>query len=77
MPLYLTNTLTNKKEEFKPIGDTIKIYVCGMTVQGPPHFGHMRAYITADILIRYLQFLGYKTKVIQNFTDIDDKIIEK
>ncbi|MEO0083946.1 MAG: cysteine--tRNA ligase [candidate division WOR-3 bacterium] len=75
--MYLTNTLTNKKEEFKPIGDTIKIYVCGMTVQGPPHFGHMRAYITADILIRYLQFLGYKTKVIQNFTDIDDKIIEK
>lgn len=77
MPLYLTNTLTGKKEVFEPIGDTVKIYICGMTVQGPPHFGHMRAYITSDILIRYLQFLGYKTKVVQNFTDIDDKVIEK
>ncbi|MCX8014423.1 MAG: cysteine--tRNA ligase [candidate division WOR-3 bacterium] len=77
MPLYLTNTLTGKKEEFRPINNIVKIYVCGMTVQGPPHFGHMRAYITADVLIRYLQFLGYKTRVIQNFTDIDDKIIEK
>jgi cysteinyl-tRNA synthetase len=77
MPLYLTNTLTGKKELFKPIADTVKIYICGMTVQGPPHFGHMRAYITSDILIRYLQFSGYKTKVVQNFTDIDDKVIEK
>jgi len=77
MALYLTNTLSGKKEIFKPLGDTVKIYICGMTVQGAPHFGHMRAYITSDILIRYLQFSGYKTKVIQNFTDIDDKVIEK
>ncbi len=77
MALHLTNTLSGKKELFKPLGDTVKIYICGMTVQGPPHFGHMRAYITADILLRYLEFSGYKTKVIQNFTDIDDKIIEK
>ncbi len=77
MALSLTNTLTQKKELFKPLGDTVKIYICGMTVQGPPHFGHMRAYITSDILIRYLEFLGYKLKVIQNFTDIDDKVIEK
>lgn len=77
MSLYLTNTLTGKKELFEPFGDTVKIYICGMTVQGAPHFGHMRAYITSDILIRYLQFCGYKTKVVQNFTDIDDKVIEK
>jgi cysteinyl-tRNA synthetase len=77
VPLYLTNTLTQKKQEFKPIGETVKIYICGMTVQGPPHFGHMRAYITSDILVRYLEFLDYKLKVIQNFTDIDDKVIEK
>jgi cysteinyl-tRNA synthetase len=77
MALHLTNTLSGKKELFKPLGDTVKIYICGMTVQGPPHFGHMRAYITSDILIRYLKFLGYKMKVIQNFTDIDDKVIEK
>jgi len=77
MALHLTNTLTQKKETFKPLGDTVKIYICGMTVQGPPHFGHMRAYITADILLRYLEFCGYKLKVVQNFTDIDDKVIEK
>ncbi len=77
MALVLTNTLTQKKEIFQPLGDTVKIYICGMTVQGQPHFGHLRAYVTSDILIRYLQFSGYKTKVIQNFTDIDDKIIEK
>lgn len=77
MGLVLTNTLTGKKEVFKPIGDTVKIYICGMTVQGPPHFGHMRAYITSDILVRHLEFSGYKLKVIQNFTDIDDKVIEK
>ncbi|MCX8014435.1 MAG: cysteine--tRNA ligase, partial [candidate division WOR-3 bacterium] len=77
MALVLTNTLTQKKETFNSPSNTVNIYICGMTVQGPPHFGHLRAYITADILIRYLQYLGYKTKVIQNFTDIDDKIIEK
>lgn len=77
MALVFTNTLTQKKEVFKPIGDTVKIYICGMTVQGPPHFGHMRAYITSDILLRYLEFSGYKLKVVQNFTDIDDKVIEK
>jgi len=77
MALSLTNTLTQKKEIFKPLGDTVKIYICGMTVQGPPHFGHMRAYVTADILLRYLEFSGYKMRSIQNFTDIDDKVIEK
>jgi len=77
MSLFLTNTLTQRKEEFKPLSDTVNIYICGMTVQGPPHFGHMRAYITSDILIRYLEFSGYKIKVVQNFTDIDDKVIEK
>jgi cysteinyl-tRNA synthetase len=77
MALHFTNTLSGKKELFKPLGDTVKIYICGMTVQGPPHFGHMRAYVTADILLRYLEFSGYKMKAIQNFTDIDDKVIEK
>jgi cysteinyl-tRNA synthetase len=79
MALHLTNTLSGKKEIFKPLGDTVKIYICGMTVQGPPHFGHMRAYITADILIRYLAYSypDHKLRVVQNFTDIDDKVIEK
>ncbi|MCS7258338.1 MAG: cysteine--tRNA ligase [candidate division WOR-3 bacterium] len=77
MALKLTNTLTGAKEEFIPQGDIVTMYICGMTVQGPPHVGHMRAYVTSDVLIRYLKYLGYKLKVIQNFTDIDDKIIER
>lgn len=75
--LMLTNTLTQQKEPFKPIADPVRIYVCGMTVQDRPHMGHMRAYITADILRRYLNFSGFKTLLVQNFTDIDDKIIER
>ena len=70
-----TNTLTQQKEPFSPISDPVKIYVCGMTVQDQPHMGHMRAYITSDLVKRYLEFSGYKTLLIQNFTDIDDKII--
>jgi cysteinyl-tRNA synthetase len=75
--LSLTNTLTQQKEPFIPISEPVRIYVCGMTVQDQPHMGHMRAYITADILRRYLKFSNLKTLMVQNFTDIDDKIIER
>lgn len=77
MGLILYNTLTRKTEEFKPRGDTVGIYTCGLTVQGPPHVGHIRSAITRDILIRWLEYSGYTVKSIENFTDIDDKIIEK
>jgi cysteinyl-tRNA synthetase len=75
--LSLTNTLTQQKEPFIPISEPVRIYVCGMTVQDQPHMGHMRAYITADILRRYLKFSNFQTLMVQNFTDIDDKIIER
>jgi cysteinyl-tRNA synthetase len=75
--LFLTNTLSARKEPFTPIQDPVRIYVCGMTVQDRPHLGHIRAYLTADILRRYLKFCGYNTFLVQNFTDIDDKIIER
>ncbi len=73
--IIFNNTLTQQKEPFTSIGDPVRIYVCGMTVQDRPHMGHIRAYITADILNRYLKFSGYKTYLIQNVTDIDDKVI--
>lgn len=73
--IIFTNTLTQQKEPFTPIADPVRIYVCGMTVQDRPHMGHMRAYVTADILNRYLKFSGYNTYLIQNVTDIDDKVI--
>jgi len=75
MKLY--DTLTREKKEFKPIKEgEVGIYYCGMTLQESPHVGHMRAALTSDILNRYFQYKGYKVKLIVNFTDIDDKVLE-
>lgn len=69
--LKLYNTFTRKKEEFKPINkDRVGMYVCGPTVYGMPHLGHAKSYINFDTIFRYLQFLGYKVKYVQNITDV-------
>ncbi len=76
--MYLYNTLTGKKEKFESLEkNKVKMYFCGMTVQSSPHIGHFRSYLTADILARYFKYLGYDVLLIENFTDIDDKIIER
>lgn len=76
MKIY--NTLSGRQEDFIPLNkDKVGMYVCGMTVQDSPHIGHMRAYITSDIIKRWLEYKGFKVRHIQNFTDIDDKIIAK
>jgi len=78
MSLVLYNTLTKRKEPFKPLQNRfIKAYFCGPTVQDEPHIGHARAYIAFDFLVRYLKYLGYEVKYVRNVTDIDDKIINK
>jgi cysteinyl-tRNA synthetase len=78
MSLKLYNTLTRKKEIFKPIKkNKVGIYVCGPTVNDVPHLGHARQQISFDVLRRYLKFLGYDVKFISNVTDIEDKIINK
>lgn len=78
MSLKLYNTLTRKKEIFKPVKDNlVRIYVCGPTVNDVPHLGHARQQISFDLLRRYLKFLGYKVKFVSNITDIEDKIINK
>lgn len=77
MGLKLYNTLSRKVEDFVPQGDTVGIYTCGLTVQGPPHVGHIRAAINRDILVRWLLHSGYKVMTLENFTDVDDKIIAK
>lgn len=78
MSLKLYNTLTKKKEVFKPVKENeVHIYVCGPTVNGVPHLGHARQQISFDILRKYLKFLGYKVKFVSNVTDIEDKIIKK
>jgi cysteinyl-tRNA synthetase len=76
--LKIYNTLTRKKETFKPIKkEEVRMYVCGPTVNDVPHLGHAKAQISFDIFRRYLEFLDYKVNFISNVTDIDDKIINK
>jgi cysteinyl-tRNA synthetase len=78
MVLKLYNTLTRKKEIFKPVKkELVRVYVCGPTVNDVPHLGHARSQISFDILRRYLKFSGYNVKFVSNVTDIEDKIINK
>ncbi|MCJ7516199.1 MAG: class I tRNA ligase family protein, partial [Dehalococcoidia bacterium] len=71
------DTLSGQKTEFKPEGKTVNIYVCGVTVYDECHIGHAMSYVIFDAIRRYLEFRGYKVKHVQNFTDIDDKIINR
>ena len=75
MKLY--NTLSRRVEEFSPSGDEVKMYVCGPHVYAPCHIGHAMSYIVFDVLRRYLEYCGYTVKHVQNFTDIEDNIINR
>ena len=76
--MQIYNTMTRRKEELKPITEgTVKIYCCGPTVYNLIHIGNARALCVFDTLRRYLEFRGYKVLYVQNFTDVDDKIIKK
>jgi len=76
MKIY--NTMTRKKEEFKPLNENrIKMFVCGPTVYDKSHIGHGRTYIAFDVIARYLKYKGYSVFYLQNITDIDDKIIKR
>lgn len=78
MTLHVYNTLTRRKEEFVPIvPGRVKFYVCGVTVYDHSHLGHGRSYVTWDTIRRYLTWRGYQVTYIQNFTDIDDKILRR
>ena len=76
--MKIFNTLTREKEEFKPIKEgEVKIYACGPTVYNYIHIGNARPICVFDVLRRYLEYRGYKVTFVQNFTDIDDKIIKR
>lgn len=78
MTLKITNTLTNRKEEFVPLEPgKVKMYVCGVTVYDDIHMGHARSIIVFDVVNRYLRYLGYDVTYVTNFTDVDDKIINR
>ncbi|UCG37569.1 MAG: cysteine--tRNA ligase, partial [Candidatus Bathyarchaeota archaeon] len=74
--LRFHNTLTRKKEIFRPIQpSTVHLYSCGLTVYDYAHIGNLRAYIFVDLLRRWLEYRGFKVKHVMNFTDVDDKTI--
>ena len=76
--LRLYNSMTNKKEEFVPIEPgKVKMYSCGPTVYNYFHIGNARPFIIFDTLRRYFEYLGYEVSFVQNFTDIDDKMIRR
>ena len=76
MTLKIYNSLSRKKEVFKPVEEgKVKMYVCGMTVYSDAHIGHARTYYAFDMIRRYLEYKGYSVKYVQNITDVDDKII--
>ena len=76
--IKIYNTLTKQKENFKPIEeDKVRMYVCGPTVYNLIHIGNARPYIIFDTVRRYFESVGYEVNYVQNFTDVDDKIIKK
>ncbi len=75
MKLY--NTLTRSIDTFTPTGDTVRMYVCGLTPYSASHVGHALRAVVFDVLSRYLRFTGYLVKHVENFTDIDDKMIAR
>ncbi len=76
--LHIYNSLSRKKEEFKPIHkNKVQMYVCGMTVYDLCHLGHARVLVVFDMVTRYLRFRGYDVTYVRNITDIDDKIIAR
>jgi len=78
MTIRLYNTASRSKEEFRPITEgKVGIYVCGVTVYDLCHIGHARSYIVFDVLVRYFRAKGFDVTYVRNFTDVDDKIIER
>ena len=76
--IRLYNTLTRKKEEFQTLEpNVVKMYICGVTVYNDAHVGHAMSALVFDIMRRYLEYRGYQVKHVMNYTDVDDKIINR
>ena len=77
MTLSVTNTLTGEREEFEPRGDEVLLYVCGLTVSDHAHLGHARLWVHADMMHRWLEYQGYDVRHVENFTDVNEKIVAR
>src|SRR4030095_5464589 len=76
--LRLYNTLTRKKEDFQTLEpNVVKMYICGVTVYNDAHVGHAMSALVFDVIRRYLEYRGYTVKHVMNYTDVDDKIINR
>lgn len=76
--LQIYNSLTHRKEEFKPLTPgKVSLYVCGVTIYDYCHIGHARTYVAFDVVVRYLRYRGYEVTFVRNVTDVDDKIINR
>ncbi len=78
MTLYVTNTLTGETEPFEPQDpENVLLYYCGLTVSDPPHLGHARSWVHVDVMHRWLEHLGYGVRHVENFTDVNEKIVAR
>jgi cysteinyl-tRNA synthetase len=75
--MRIYNTLTRAKEEFTPAGETVTMYVCGVTPYDTTHLGHARTYLVFDVLQRYLRAQGHTVRYVQNITDVDEPLFER
>ena len=78
MTLRVTNTLTGETEPFEPQDpENVLLYYCGLTVSDPPHLGHARSWVHVDVMHRWLEHLGYRVRHVENFTDVNEKIVAR
>ena len=75
--MKLFDTRTGTRQDFTPSGEEVKMYVCGPNLYGPCHVGHALSFVVFDVLRRYLEYRGFRIRHVQNFTDIEDRIIEE
>jgi cysteinyl-tRNA synthetase len=78
MTLRVTNTLTGEREPFEPRDpEAVTLYYCGLTTSDPPHLGHARGWVHVDVMCRWLEWLGYDVRHVENFTDVNEKIVAR
>ena len=75
--MQLYNTLTKRQEPFVPLGEPVRMYVCGITPYATTHLGHARTYVFFDLLHRYLRHLGHDVRYVQNITDVDEPLFRR
>ncbi len=77
MTLRVTNTLTGEVEPFESDDETVRLYLCGLTTSDPAHLGHARVWVHTDVIHRWLEYRGYTVEHVENFTDVNEKIVAR